>query len=579
MQRITQFLSTLLVAIALVTPCRPTGAAALLPELDASSPHATYRSFLAETNRIGALYVAYRSETTFAHQAAMGRAFLRLGPQLFDLSAVPPVNRAKAGAAAVGYLADILNCLPEIPAEAIPGAHGGAAAALPTRWTIPGTEIRIVRLTEGPRAGDYVFSAETVARLPEFHAQIIGEPPLRSTDLPGWRATQLRFAGPLLTFLPLASLPAPFQTAVLGTPVWKVLLALLVVVAVLIAVLAWSRLVRRWTSGASAWWRHAAWLTVPAMLAVLVQVGHAFNTWQVVLSGPVSDAESILASLALYAAAAWAAWVACWLVVEAIIASPTIPDDSYDANLLRLVARVTSLLAAGTLVVLGANDVGVPALGLLAGVSIGGVALALAAQSTVENLFGGVSIFADRPFRIGDSIRYGGSTGKVEAIGPRSSRIRGLDGTLTTVPNADLAKMHVTNLTTRTKFLFQHRIGLRYETSRAQLEGVLGELRRRVAAHPRVETATGYPRIRLVGLGESSIDIELYAHVLTSDFLEFLGVQEELILEVMNAVEESGSGFAFRSLTAYLARDGGLDVAGVRRAGQRTMRSCAETDT
>ncbi|NBD31183.1 MAG: mechanosensitive ion channel [Alphaproteobacteria bacterium] len=88
--------------------------------------------------------------------------------------------------------------------------------------------------------------------------------------------------------------------------------------------------------------------------------------------------------------------------------------------------------------------IGIPAFGLLAGV--GGVALALAAQPTVENLFGGVSIFTDTPFRVGNVIRYGGEARKVERIGPRPSRIRGLDGTLTTVPNNDLAKRHIVNV-------------------------------------------------------------------------------------------------------------------------------------
>lgn len=573
-----RLLRAALVAIALVTACLHTGAARLLPELDASSPNATYRSFVAEARRIEAFYITYQAEMTFARQAAMGQALVRLGLQLFDLSAVPPATRAKSGAAFVGYLADILNRLPEIPEGAIPGAQGASGAALPARWTVPGTEIRIVRLTEGPRAGDYVFSAETVARLPEFHAQIIDERPLRPTDLPSWRATQQRFVGPLLSFLPLASLPGPLQATILGTPVWKLLLALLVVLAVIAAVLAWSRLVRRWTSGAPAWRRHAAWLTVPALLAVLAELGHAFNTWQVFLSGPAADAESILAAFARYAAAAWAAWIACWLVVEAVIASPAIRDDSYDANLLRLLARVASLLAACMLIILGANQAGVPALGLLAGISIGGIALALAAQSTVENLLGGVSIFADRPFRIGDFIRYGGSSGTVEAIGPRSSRIRGTDGTLTTVPNADLAKMHLTNVTARTKYLFQHRIGLPPGTSRQRLEWLLEELRRRVAAHPRVETAPGYPRIRLVNFGNASIDIEVYAYVVTPDSVEFLAVQEALLLEVMKAVEECGSGFAFTSQTMDLARDGKPDAAATRRVEEQMARRCARAD-
>lgn len=104
--------------------------------------------------------------------------------------------------------------------------------------------------------------------------------------------------------------------------------------------------------------------------------------------------------------------------------------------MLRLVARVVGVLVSVAILLWAANEIAIPAAGMLAGLGVGGFALALAAQSTVENLFGGVSIFADRPFRVGDFIHYGDSDGIVEMIGPRSTRIRGLDGTLTTVPIA-----------------------------------------------------------------------------------------------------------------------------------------------
>ena len=149
-----------------------------------------------------------------------------------------------------------------------------------------------------------------------------------------------------------------------------------------------------------------------------------FIRTQVNVSGDFGIGESFAATIGLYVAAAWAAWIACFLVVEAIIASPSIPDNSYDAHLLRLTARVGAILAAGAVIVYGATDIGIPALGLLAGLGVGGFALALASQSTVENLFGGVSIFADRPFRVGDFIRFGDGAGRSR----RSGRARAVSG-------------------------------------------------------------------------------------------------------------------------------------------------------
>lgn len=128
-----------------------------------------------------------------------------------------------------------------------------------------------------------------------------------------------------------------------------------------------------------------------------------------------------------------------------------------------------------------------------------------------------------------------------------------------TVPNSDIAKMHITNYTLRNKCQFLHRIGLRYETSPDQFEWLLQDLRARIAAHPMVEETPGFPRVRLVGFGTSSIDIEIFAYVMTPDYGKFLEVQEALVLLIMRTVETAGTSFAFPSQTTYLARDTGLD--------------------
>jgi len=359
---------------------------------------------------------------------------------------------------------------------------------------------------------------------------------------------------------------------ILGSPAWKVLLTLAGLALLVWINLLWAGVVRRWTRSYSVPARLALRMTKSALLAGGYQGLHVLLNLQLNIQGVFAEAEFLLHSVVLYAAAAWAVSILAFLIVKSIIATPRISEESYDAHLLRLLGRVGALLGAAAVIVYGANDVGIPALGLIAGLGVGGFALALAARSTVENLFGGVSLFADRPFRVGDYIIYGGSSGVVEAIGPRSSRIRGLDGTVTTVPNADLAAMHVTNFSNRNKCFFHHVVGLRYETSRGQLEWFLPELRQRIAAHPLVEDEAGFPRVRLIGFGASSIDVDVRAYVMTVNFGEFLAVQEKLIIEIMKVVEEAGTGFAFPSQTTYLARDGGLDAARAQEVERRARR-------
>nr|WP_256437645.1 mechanosensitive ion channel domain-containing protein [Roseococcus sp. SDR] len=278
-------------------------------------------------------------------------------------------------------------------------------------------------------------------------------------------------------------------------------------------------------------------LLVAGLFVLLLDWAYVFITWQIVLVGGISDVGLLFTNFAIYLAAAWAAWSACWLVAEAIIAAPNFPERVYDANLLRLLARVCSLLAAATLIVLGANEAGVPMLGLLAGVSIGGLALALAAQATVENLLGGISIFADRPFRVGDTIAFGTARGVVVSVGPRSSQIRAPDGSVTSVPNADLAKVHVTNLSARDRWIFQHRLRVPREMPAARVEALVEALRARLAAEPLVETAPGWPRVHVAGIGRANLSIQITAQILTQDEAVFLAVQQALILDALQAVE------------------------------------------
>src|SRR5205809_1099076 len=245
------------------------------------------------------------------------------------------------------------------------------------------------------------------------------------------------------------------------------------------------------------------------------------------------------------------------VLAEAIIATPKINTESIDAYLIRICMRLLGIIVAAALLAVGAQRLGLPVYGILAGLGVGGLAIALAAQPTVENLIGGLSLFADKPIRVGDVCRYGSEEGTVEAIGIRSTRIRGGDRTLTTMPNGVLSKMPLVSLSQRDQMLIKSVIGVRYETSPEQLRYLLVKIREILVNHPKIQPDSA--RVRFVGFGASSLDIELFAYVKTTKGLEFLSVREEVFLQVMDIVNESGTGFAFPSQTLYFGRDTGLD--------------------
>lgn len=194
---------------------------------------------------------------------------------------------------------------------------------------------------------------------------------------------------------------------------------------------------------------------------------------------------------------------------------------------------------------------------VLAGLGIGGIAIAFAAQKTLENLFGGISVLADEVIHVGDTCRFGDRVGAVEDISLRSTRIRTVERTELSIPNGALAAMNVENLTRRDKILFNPTLGVRCETTPDQLRYLLAELRRMLYGHPKIESESA--RIRLAGFDSSALSLEIFSYVLTRDFAEFTAIREDLLLRMLEIVERSGSGLAFPSRTVYVTRDPGLD--------------------
>jgi MscS family membrane protein len=191
---------------------------------------------------------------------------------------------------------------------------------------------------------------------------------------------------------------------------------------------------------------------------------------------------------------------------------------------------------------------------LVAAIGVGGIGIALAAQRTVENLFGGLAVVGDRPVQEGDFCKLGSQQGTVERIGLWSTRLRTPERSVITIPNAQFLNMLVENLQQRDRILFDTTLRLRYETSPDQLRWILVRIRALLDAHPLVDPDTS--RVRFSGFGASSLDLELFVYVRTRDGLEFLSVREDLCLHVMDVVASAGTAFALPAQTNYSATTG-----------------------
>jgi small-conductance mechanosensitive channel len=247
-------------------------------------------------------------------------------------------------------------------------------------------------------------------------------------------------------------------------------------------------------------------------------------------------------------------WLA-WNLVDKLGALARHDRLKGEGEMLRsiVVAVAKVVVVIGSILVL-AEVLAIPYEGVIAGLGIGGLAVALAAKSTLENFIGGLTIIADKPVRVGDFCRFGGSLGTVEALGLRSVKVRSLDRTVVSIPNAEFVNLQLENYAWRDQILLKTVLQLRYETSPDQMRWILAELRRVLIQHPRVTAAPS--RVRFVSFGEHSLNVEVFAYVSTSDFNEYLGIQEDLLLRFADVVSASGSSFAFPSVTHYRATDG-----------------------
>jgi MscS family membrane protein len=220
--------------------------------------------------------------------------------------------------------------------------------------------------------------------------------------------------------------------------------------------------------------------------------------------------------------------------------------------LLAFTRRLFKVLVSLVTMILLLRSIGVNVSAMLTGLGIGGVAVALAAQKTLENFFGGVTIIMREVARVGDFCKIADQVGTIEDVGFGSTRVRTLDRTVVSVSNAQASQTSIENYTMRDKFWFHHIFGLRYDTSAEQMRHVLDEIGTMLRTHPKMERDSA--RIRLIEFGSSSLDVEVFAYILQKDYVPFLDVQEDLLLRIMDIIAVNGTHLALPSQFNYLDR-------------------------
>jgi MscS family membrane protein len=198
-----------------------------------------------------------------------------------------------------------------------------------------------------------------------------------------------------------------------------------------------------------------------------------------------------------------------------------------------------------------AQSLGADVKAALAGLGIGGLAFALAAQDTIANVFGSVVVAVDQPFRIGETIRVAGNVGTVEDIGLRSTRLRLVDKSLMVIPNKTVAAEAITNLSRFTARRAEQVYNLTYDTKPEQMEELVQEIRRIINAEPEVNPAETHVYFR--DLSASSLDIWTVFLSREADFPKHMALRQRINLAIMRAVAARGLAFAYPTQTVHMA--------------------------
>jgi MscS family membrane protein len=227
-------------------------------------------------------------------------------------------------------------------------------------------------------------------------------------------------------------------------------------------------------------------------------------------------------------------------------------------SILIVMQRLTRIVLVTIALVVALALFGLNVTTTLAGLGIGGLAIALAAQKTLENVIGGVSLLMDKAVQVGDFCQIGDQLGTVEDIGLRSLKLRTLDQNLSVVPNGSLAQMQFQNMARRGKLLINQTFSLRIETQTEQLRFVLDRVQSMLDQHPAIEPKTS--RVRVMSFVGAAFQLELFAYGKTGDWAQFTAIRQDVILKIAEIVEASGTRFAAPTQLVYLSRDTGVDA-------------------
>jgi MscS family membrane protein len=487
--------------------------------------------------------------------------------KVLDLSDIPPVLRDTAGTERALQLKEILDRIEWPSFESIPDQDAMARSSS-KRWRLPGTEIDIALIEAGPRSGEYLVSAKTVVRLPEFYERVkklpykpgvageLSDAYRRVSSGTARTIYDVYLSSPvgLESIVPIRwmlAFPGWANERIIDLASWQ-WLGLVGGLAAYLGFVYWtyhlgrSLASRRTEESAPRW--HVLLTPLGITLVCALPVPLLLSILRI--GGAPRVAVTFAQTSALYASAAWLSMIGANLIAHALVASEHLGQRNLDSQLIRLAMRLIGIAIAIGVLIQWAYELGFPAYSVLAGLGVGGLAVALAARDSLANLLGSILIMIEKPFRVGHFVRVAGAEGTIENVGFRSTRIRTSDNSLISIPNNSVVNTTVENLSLRLMRRQRFLVQVTYDTPREKLEEFVADITQLIADHPITNKAN--INVRFNDLGESSLNILVYFYLETANYSAELKAREEILFRIMDLAKRVEVEFAFPTRTLVI---------------------------
>ena len=541
-----------------------------------SSPRDTLQAFLATTDRT---YDLIRRDGFNPENWAMFQQINALQMKMFDLRNVPPNHQKDTTAETVVYLREALARVSLPPLSEIPGEDEIFARikdGKPASYVIPGTAIEINYITEGPHARRFQFSADTVRDAEEIYRSWKKKPYV-DKHIKGLYEAFFHRAGPHIPDSFIRSLPAWMQYKFLKETVWKWLFLILSVILYLVLILIVYVILKHFSREWNPIYKNLNFLLFPIAVIFLTQILRYLIDVEFLITGRVEVFAFLVCDTIVLIANVMIIFKLGALTAELILKARRLKKSQrIDQHFVRLGIQLLSITAAVVIVIEGLQQIGFSVATVVAGAGVTGLAVALAAQDTLKNIFGGLMLSLDKPFIPGQRVVMKGHDGEIEEIGLRSVKIRTLTGHQVTIPNEDVARIDIENIGRRPFIRRLFNVTITYDTppekigraieilydilsvpETTQAESAEFSDRQQGKSHPNepINQPEFPPRVYFNELNADSLNIIVIYWYHPAEYWDYLEHANWVNMQIMERFNAEDIDFAFPTQTLHLAGD------------------------